>query len=396
MVNFEYCVSTKVVFGKGTELETGRLIKECGGSKVLIHWGGDYVRTTGLLERVERSLAEQGISYVEFDGVVPNPRLSLAKEGVELCRREGVDFVLAIGGGSAIDSAKTIAYGLANDFDLEDLFLHKVSTDKIAKLGAISTLAGTGSETSNSTVIDIDTMGDKILKRSYNHECARPLFAIMNPELTYSLPAFQTAAPGADIMMHTMERYFTREPHSELTDAISEGLMRTVRTAVRQALANPTSYEARANLMWAGSLSHCGLTGCGVVGDFACHAIGQELGAMFDIAHGVSLTAIWSSWAKYVLDVRPERFAQFGVNVFGVVSDFDDPRATALRGIEAWDDWCHVIGMPTSLSDAGIEPTEEQIHEMAVSAVDARGGDHAGAFMELHVEDIEQILRDAL
>ena len=396
MVNFEYCVSTKVVFGKDTELETGRLIKECGGTKALIHWGGDYVRTTGLLERVERSLAEQGISYVEFDGVVPNPRLSLAKEGVELCRREGVDFVLAIGGGSAIDSAKTIAYGLANDFDLENLFLHKVSTDKIAKLGAISTLAGTGSETSNSTVIDIDTMGDKILKRSYNHECARPLFAIMNPELTYSLPAFQTAAPGADIMMHTMERYFTREPHSELTDAISEGLMRTVRTAVRQALANPTSYEARANLMWAGSLSHCGLTGCGVVGDFACHAIGQELGAMFDIAHGVSLTAIWSSWAKYVLDVRPERFAQFGVNVFGVVSDFDDPRATALRGIEAWDDWCHVIGMPTSLSDAGVEPTEEQIHEMAVSAVDARGGDHAGAFMELHVEDIEQILRNAL
>lgn len=395
MVNFEYCVSTRVVFGKETELEAGRLIKEFGGTKALIHWGGDYVRTTGLLERVERGLADQGIAYVEFDGVVPNPRLSLAKEGVELCRREGVDFVLAIGGGSAIDSAKTIAYGLANDFDLEDLFLHKVSTDKIAKLGAISTLAGTGSETSNSTVIDIDTMGDKILKRSYNHECARPLFAIMNPELTYSLPAFQTAAPGADIMMHTMERYFTRELHSELTDSISEGLMRTVKTAVPQALANPTSYEARANLMWAGSLSHCGLTGCGVVGDFACHAIGQELGAMFDMAHGVSLTTIWSSWAKYVLDVRPERFAQFGVNVFGVVNDFDDSRATALRGIDAWDDWCHVIGMPTRLSDAGVEPTDEQIHEMAVSAVDARGGDHAGAFMELHVEDIEQILKNA-
>lgn len=395
MVNFEYCVSTRVVFGKDTELEAGRLIKEFGGTKALIHWGGDYVRTTGLLERVERGLAEEGIAYVELDGVVPNPRLSLAKEGVELCRREGVDFVLAIGGGSAIDSAKTIAYGLANDFDLEDLFLHKVATDKIAKLGAISTLAGTGSETSNSTVIDIDTMGDKVLKRSYNHECARPLFAIMNPELTYSLPAFQTAAPGADIMMHTMERYFTRALNTELTDSISEGLMRTVRTAVPQALANPRCYEARANLMWAGSLSHCGLTGCGAIGDFACHAIGQELGAMFDMAHGVSLTTIWSSWAKYVLDVRPERFAQFGVNVFGVVNDFDDPRATALRGIEAWDDWCHVIGMPTRLSDAGVEPTDEQIHEMAVSAVEARGGDHAGAFMELHVEDIEQILKNS-
>ena len=171
--------------------------------------------------------------------------------------------------------------------------------------------------------------------------------------------------------------------------------MRTVRAAVPAALANPQSYEARANLMWAGSLSHCGLTGTGLVGDFACHAIGQELGAMFDMAHGVSLTAIWSTWAKYVMHQRPERFAQFGVNVFGVVNDFDDPRATAMRGIDAWDQWCHSIGMPTSLAEAGVEPTDEQIHEMAVSAVDARGGDHAGAFMELHAEDIEAILKNA-
>ena len=195
MVNFEYLVPTKIVFGKETEKEAGRLIKEFGGHKALIHWGGDYVRTTGLLERIERGLEAEGIEYVEMDGVVPNPRLSLVKQGVELCKKEGVDFVLAIGGGSAIDSSKAIAYGLANDFELEDLFLGKVSTDKIAKIGAISTLAGTGSETSNSTVINIDTMGDTMLKRSYNHECARPLFAILNPELTYSLPAFQTAAP---------------------------------------------------------------------------------------------------------------------------------------------------------------------------------------------------------
>ena len=219
MVNFEYLVPTKMVFGKGTEEEAGRLIKEFGGHKALIHWGGDYVRTTGLLERIERGLAAEGIEYVEMDGVVPNPRLSLVKEGVELCKKEGVDFVLAIGGGSAIDSSKAIAYGLANDFELEDLFLGKVSTDKIAKIGAISTLAGTGSETSNSTVINIDTMGETMLKRSYNHECARPLFAIMNPELTYSLPAFQTAAPGADIMMHTMERYFHPEAGMALTAA---------------------------------------------------------------------------------------------------------------------------------------------------------------------------------
>ena len=395
MINFEFLVPTKVVFGKDTELETGRLVKEYGGHKVLIHWGGGYVRDTGLLARVEKSLDEAGVAYVELDGVVPNPRLSLAKKGVELCRKEGVDFVLAIGGGSAIDSAKTIAYGLANDFALEDLFLGKVTTDKIAPIAAISTLAGTGSETSNSAVIDIDTMGDTILKRSYNRECARPLFAIMNPELTYSVPAYQTAAPGADIMMHTMERYFTTVRDVQLTDAMAEGLLRTVKTAVPQALANPRDYAARANLLWAGSLSHNGLTGTGRVGDFACHAIEHEIGAIFDVAHGAGLTAIWSSWAKYVIDVDPERFAQFGVNVFGVENDFHDPKGTGLRGIEAWDQWCHSIGMPTSLTELGIDPTDEQIHAMAQGAVDARGGDHAGNFLELHVDDIEKILRAA-
>lgn len=395
MVNFEYLVPTKIVFGKETEKEAGRLIKEFGGHKALIHWGGDYVRDTGLLARVEEGLAAEGIEYVEMDGVVPNPRLSLVKQGVELCKKEGVDFILAIGGGSAIDSSKAIAYGLANDFDLEDLFLGKVSTTKIAKIGAISTLAGTGSETSNSTVINIDTMGEKMLKRSYNHECARPLFAIMNPELTYSLPPFQTAAPGADIMMHTMERYFTTEQHVELSDELAEGLMRAVKTFVPEALANPKSYPARANLLLAGAKSHDGLTGLGRVGDFACHAIEHEIGAMFDVAHGAGLTAIWSSWAKYVIDVDPERFAQFAVNVWGVQNNFHDAKETGLRGIDAWDEWCHSINLPTSLHELGIDPTDEQIHEMAQGAVDARGGDHAGAFMELHVEDIENILKNA-
>ena len=203
-----------------------------------------------------------------MDGVVPNPRLSLVKQGVELCKKEGVDFILAIGGGSAIDSSKAIAYGLANDFDLEDLFLGKVSTTKIAKIGAISTLAGTGSETSNSTVINIDTMGEKMLKRSYNHECAPS--SLCHHETGFTSPApLQTAAPGADIMMHTMERYFTTEQHVELSDELAEGLMRTVKTFVPEALANPKSYPARANLLLASTKSHDGLTGLGRVGDFA-------------------------------------------------------------------------------------------------------------------------------
>ncbi len=394
MVNFEFLVPTKVVFGKDTEREAGRLIKDLGGHKVLIHWGGDYVRTTGLLDRVEQGLKDAGVDYVELDGVVPNPRLSLVKEGVELAKKEGVDFVLAIGGGSAIDSSKAIAYGLANDFDLEDLFLGKVTTDKIASLAAISTLAGTGSETSNSTVINIDTLDGPMLKRSYNHECARPLFAIMNPELTYSLPAYQTAAPGADIMMHTMERYFTTVEHTELIDAMSEGLMRTVKTAVLEALENPNDYAARSNLLWAGSLSHNGLTGTGNVGDFACHAIEHEIGAMFDVAHGAGLTAIWSAWAKYVLDVKPDRFAQFGVNVFGVENDFDDPVRTGLRGIQAWDNWCHEIGMPTSLSELGVDPTPEQMRQLAEGAVAARGG-ALGNFRRLTADDVVAILESA-
>ena len=395
MVNFEYLVPTKVVFGKDTEMEAGRLVKEFGGTKVMIHWGGDYVKETGLLDRVHKSLDEAGVGYVDLDGVVPNPRLSLCLKGLEICKKEGVDFLLAIGGGSAIDSSKAIAYGLANDFDLEDLFLHKVTTDKIAPIGCISTLAGTGSETSNSTVINVDTIGETELKRNYNHECARPKFAIMNPKLTYSVPAWQTAAGGADIMMHTMERYFTNVDHVELTDAMAEGLLRTVKTAVPEALANPKNYDARANLLWAGSLSHNGLTGTGRIGDFASHAIEHEMGGMFDVTHGAGLAAMWSSWARYVIDVNPERFAQFAVNVFGVEQDFHDARTTGLRGIEAWEQWCHSIGMPTTMSELGIHPTDAQITEMAESACEGKGSDRVGAFMELKVADIEAILKAA-
>ncbi len=395
MVNFEYLVPTKVVFGKDAELRVGALAKEAGASRVLVHFGGSSAKRSGLLDRVEQSLSEAGVGYVELGGVVPNPRLSLAKEGLELAKKEGVDFVLAVGGGSVIDSAKAIAYGMANDFALEDLFLGREKTDKIAPLGAIVTLAGAGSETSNSAVLDIDTLEGPVLKRSYNHECSRPIFAIMNPELTYTLSPYQTAAPGADIMMHTMERYFTQERDTDLTDAIAEGLLRVVKDAVVKAIHEPSNYGARANLLWAGSLSHCGLTGAGCVSDFACHAIEHELGALYDVAHGAGLAAIWGSWARYVIDAGPERFAKFGVNVFGVADDHENPRAVGIAGIEAWEAWCREIGMPTSLSELGVDPTAEQIRTMAAGAVEARGGDHAGSFVKLREADIEAILESA-
>ena len=392
MENFEFVSPTHFVFGRGAEEQVGEKLAAAGAKRVLVHFGGGSAVASGLIDRVGASLDAAGIEHLELGGVRPNPEITLVREGVRLCKEANVDWILAVGGGSVIDSAKAIANGACVEGDVWELFETKALDHDVLPIAVVLTIPAAGSEASKNTVISNDELGRKT---GYANNAQRPKFAFMNPELTYSLPAFQTAAPGADIMMHTMERYFTREKGTQLIDAMSEGLMRTVRAAVPAALADPTSYEARANLMWAGSLSHCGLTGTGLVGDFASHAIGQELGAMFDMAHGVSLTAIWSTWAKYVLDVRPERFAQFGVNVFGVVNDFDDVRATALRGIEAWDQWCHSIGMPTSLSEAGVNPTDEQIHEMAVSAVEARGGDHAGAFMELHVEDIEQILKNA-
>lgn len=391
MINFEFHNPTKVIFGKESEELVGKEIESLGYHKVLIHFGGDFLYKNGLLDRVHKSLEEHHIDYIDLGGVIPNPRLSLVKKGIDICKKEAVDFILAIGGGSAIDSAKAIAYGIANDFELEDLLLGKVSTTKIAPIGCISTIAATGSETSNSTVLTIDTMGKTLLKRSYNHDCARPLFAIMNPELTYTLPAYQTASGGADIMMHTMERYFTNVSDVMLTDKISEGLLVTIRDSVPLAFNNPRDYEARANLMWGGSLSHNGLTGTGREADFASHKISHELSGMFDVAHGASLCAIWSSWARYVYQVNIPRFAQFAVKVMNVDEDFYNFEKTALMGIEAWEDWCHKIDMPTSLQELGVEPTDEQIQQMATQAV-STGNSEIGFFKKLSVTDVVNIL----
>ncbi|WP_050639373.1 MULTISPECIES: iron-containing alcohol dehydrogenase [Clostridia] len=391
MINFEFYNPTKVIFGKGVEAEAGKVIKEMGGHKVLVHFGGDYLQKSGTLDRIHQGLTEAGLEYVDLGGVVPNPRLGLVKEGIRLCKEEGVDFLLPIGGGSAIDSAKGIGYGLANDFELEDLLLGKTATDKIAPIGCISTIAATGSETSNSMVITIE---DGMLKRSYNHDCARPKFAIMNPELTYTLPAYQTSSGASDIMMHTMERYFTNTKDVDLIDRMAEGLLVSVREAALTAVKDPENYEARATLMWAGSLSHNGLTGTGRVSDFASHKIEHELGGMFDVAHGAGLCAVWGSWARYVYKTNPARFAQFAVRVFDAAQNFYDTEATALKGIEAWENWCRSIGMPTSLRELGVTPTDAQIEEMAEKCV-ATGGGHVGFFQTLYKEDVIKIFQMA-
>ncbi len=391
MLNFEFYNPTKVIFGRGAEMTAGKEIKALGGHKVLVHFGGSHLKKSGVLDRIHESLTEAGLTYVDLGGVVPNPRLGLVKEGIRLCKEEGVDFLLPVGGGSVIDSAKGIGYGLVNDFPLEDLLLGKVTTDKIAPLGCISTIAAAGSETSNSMVITIE---EGMLKRSYNHDCARPKFAIMNPELTCTLPAYQTASGASDIMMHTMERYFTNTKDVDLIDRMSEGLLTAVREAAKTAVKEPDNYEARATLMWAGSLSHNGLTGTGRITDFASHKIEHELGGMFDVAHGAGLCAIWGSWARYVYKTNPARFAQFAVRVFDAAENFYDREATAEKGIEAWEDWCRSIGMPASLTELGIAPTDGQIEEMAEKCVSAGGG-HIGFFQTLYKEDVVKILQMA-
>ena len=379
---------------------------------------GGHIETSGLLDRVHKSLSDAGLSYVDLNGVVPNPRLSLVKEGIRIGRAEGVDFLLPIGGGSVIDTAKGIGYGIANDFEMEDLLYGRVKTDKNLPIGVILTIAAAGSEMSSSMVLTIE---DGMMKRSYGHDCAQNKFAIMNPELTYSLPAYQTASGAADIMMHTMERYFTpTDTDTSLTDRIAEGLMVSVRDAAQVAVKEPENYEARATLMWAGSLSHNGLTGAGRISDFLPHKIEHELGGMFDVAHVAGLAAVWGSWARYVYKTNPGRFAQFGKKVFGINissstnitpnSDapeqpikpspiITDPELTstdtaALAAITAWETWCHSISMPTTLTELGIHPTDTQIEEMAEKCVFGRNG-HVGFFQPLTKEDIAAILKMA-
>lgn len=389
MRNFEYYTPTKIIFGKETHLQVGALLKKHGCRKVLIHYGGNSAVKSGLLDEVRHCLEEEGISYVTLGGVVPNPRLSKVREGIELCRRENVDFILAVGGGSVIDSSKAIGYGVTTpQTDVWDFFLKKATPAACLPIGVILTIAASGSEMSNSCVI---TNENGWLKRGCQKtDLCRPQFAILNPRLTYTLPQYQTESGCVDILMHTMERYFVNIETMEITDSISEALMQTVIYNARILMKEPDNYTARAEIMWAGSLSHNGLTGCGTAGgDWACHQLEHELGGMFDVAHGAGLAALWGSWARYVYQENPERFAQFATNVFHVPCGTDFEK-TALAGIEAMEDFFRSVKMPTSLAELGISPTDEQIHELAFkcSFEDTRT---IGVFKQLNMKDMEKI-----
>lgn len=391
MQQFQYYTPTKVIFGKGTQGQVGRLVKEQKAQKVLIHYGGGSAKRSGLLDEVEASLKAEGIEYVTLGGAVPNPRLSKVYEGIELGRKEGVDFILAVGGGSAIDSAKGIGYGIPYEGDVWDFYLKKCMPEAAVPVGVILTMAATGSEMSDSSVV---TKEEGWLKRSSKSDLGRPRFAILNPELTYTLPEYQTMSGCVDIMMHTIERYFSHEMDTELVDSLAEGLLRTMMHNAKVLLAEPRNYEARSEVMWAGSLSHNGLTGCGRKGDWACHQLEHELGGMFDVAHGAGLSAVWGSWARYVYKEDAARFVKFAENVMGIAKDREAPEKTALAGIEALEGFFRSIKMPVRISELGQDLSEEQIAELAYKC-SFMGTRTIGGFKALDKEDMANIYRMA-
>lgn len=391
MYNFKYYTPTKVIFGKGTEDQVGQLVKEQNCKKVLIHYGMGSVVRSGLLDKVKKALDEESIPWVELGGAVPNPRLSLVYEGIELAKKEGVDFILAVGGGSAIDSAKAIGYGVFNEGDVWEFYDRKRQAKGCVPIGVVLTMAATGSEMSNSSVI---TKEEGWIKRGYSSDFGRPVFAIMNPELTMTLPDYQTACGCTDILMHTMERYFVSGDTMEMTDVIAEALMRNVIKYSLILKKDPDNYEARAEIMWAGSLSHNGLTGCGASGvDFATHGLEHELGGLYDVAHGAGLAAVWGSWARYVYKECLNRFYRFAIEVMAV-KDEGNKEDIALKGIEGVEAFFREIHMPTSLTELGLQPTDEELELMAHKCSIASGG-KKGSAKVLVEEDMLEIYKMA-
>ena len=392
MQNFTYYTPTEIIFGKNTELQVGTLIKRHGGSKVMIVYGGGSVVRSGLLKRVEESLTKEGISFTHLGGVQPNPRLSFAEEGVKKALEENVDFMLGIGGGSAIDTAKAIAHGVGNpNAKLWDLFMKKAPLGKSLPIGCVLTIAAAGSETSGSAVLNNEEIGRK---DSLSSELNRPKFAIMNPELTYTLPKYQLASGIVDIMMHTLERYFIPEQHNQMTDEIAEALLRVTVENGRKAMQNPTDYDAMSEIMWCGSLSHNDITGLGRgAKDFSVHKFGHALSMKYDYAHGATLSAVWGAWAEYIYDADIDRFAHYAKKVWDVQTE--DKEAAAKEGIKKTVDFFKEITAPTTLRELGLETvSDEDLMELSMHATQ-NGTTKLAVIKKLDLEDVLQIFKNS-
>ncbi len=388
MKNFVYQLPTKFLFGRGAENEVGREVRALGGTKVLIHYGGGSAVRSGLIDRVKKALDAENIGYVELGGVQPNPRDTMVYKGIALARREGVDFVLAVGGGSSIDSSKAIAHGLQYDGDFWDFFCGKAKPEKTTPLGVVLTMSAAGSESSNSCVI---TQESTRTKRGLRSELNRPRFAAMNPELAMTLPPYQIACGATDILAHIMERYFTCETEVDLTDRLCEGAMQAVIRAAKIAVKTPDSYDAQAQLMWGSTIAHNETLGVGRVSDFGSHQIEHELSALYDVPHGAGLAVVFPAWMRFQLSKNPMRFAQFAVRVYGCSMDFEHPERTALAGVEAHEAFLREIGMPVTLHELGARTEDIPALAAKTKKTNLETMTTGGAF-PMTTQDIEAIL----
>ena len=386
MENFTFYSPTFFAFGKDSESQAGDLIKRFGGSKVLIHFGGKSARSSGLLDRVEASLNKAGVPFVSLGGVKPNPRSGLVYEGIELCKKEKVDFILAVGGGSVIDSAKAIAAGVVYDGDFWDFYMGK-PIEKALPIGTVLTIAAAGSEGSPDSVI---TKEEGMFKRGASGNAIRPKFSILNPALTQTLPPHQTAAGITDIMAHLYERYLTNSKEVEVTDRLIEALLLTMKHEGPRVIADPNNYEARANIMWAGMMTHNNSCGVGRSQDWNSHNIEHELSALYDCAHGAGLAVTMPAVFKYVMNHDVMRFAKVAVRVWGCQMDFDHPEVTALEGINAFQSFLVSIGMPRNFAELGAK--EEDIPKLVdvLCNGDGRTGSISG-FVILSKEDCTKL-----
>ena len=390
MENFNFYSPTYFAFGKGKECEVGALVKRFGGSKVLLHYGGGSVKHNGVFDSVTKSLNEAQIPYIELGGVKPNPRSGLVYEGIELCRKEKVDFILAIGGGSTIDSAKAIALGVPYEGDFWDFYCTNTVVENALPVGTVLTIAAAGSEGSGDTVI---TNEANMLKWAAHGDVLRPKFSILNPEFTCTLPAYQTACGITDIMMHVCERYFTNTADVEFTDRLCEAVLKAMIEEAPKVMNNLNDYQARANIMWAGMIAHNNIVGVGREQDWASHEIEHELSALYDCAHGAGLAVIAPAWMKFVYKHDVNRFAQFAVRVWGCDMNFANPEITALEGISRFENFLRSIGMPVTFAELGAK--EEDIPAM-VRQLCKHENERVGNFVEIGAKEAEAIFRLAL
>ena len=390
MKDFNYCAPTRVIFGKNTELEVGKALKNAGATRVLMQYGGGSIKKSGLYDRVVKAIRDEGIELFKLGGVQPNPHLSLVRKAIEIVREQKIDYLLAVGGGSAIDSTKATAVGAVYDGDVWDFYCGKAVPKKAMPVGVVLTIPAAGSEGSNSSVI---TNEDGWIKRGLGCDLTRPAFAIYNPELTYSLPAYQTAAGATDIMAHIMERYFTNEPDVDMTDRLCESVLKTIIRQAPVAVKEPDNYVARAEMMWASTVAHNDFLSCFRVGDWSSHQLSHELSGMYDATHGAALAVAFPAWMTYVYKHDVQRFCRFAVEVMGVEMDFFHPEETALKGIAALRAFFNSIGMPTTLSELGVP--EDKLDVLADKV--KRGADGTtGQFVKLTRDDclkIYQLMR---